>query len=95
MLTPVSQKENKICLRACRSTQKASSSVFIYLLTSFTEKKKTTTTTYKRKTDTKNNYVSFNAQVDVGRQNDIATRFMLIYDQLLKLSTPQVVLILK
>ena len=94
MLTPASQKENKVRLRACRSTQKASSSVFIYLLTFFIERKKKTTT-YKRKTDTKNNYVSFNAQVDVGRQNDIATGFMLIYGQLLKLSIPQVVLILK
>ena len=67
----------------------------VHLFTYFFYWKKKKTTTYKRKTDTKNNYVSFNAQVDVGRRNDIATGFMLIYDQLLKLSIPQVVLILK
>lgn len=64
--------------------------MFIYLLTSFIEKKK-----ILQKEDSKNNTVSFNAQVDIGRQEDIATGVMLIYDPFLKLSIPQVVLTIK
>ena len=50
---------------------------------------------YRRKTDSKNNSVSFSAEADAGRRDDSSTGVMLMCDPFLKLSIPQVVLIIK